>query len=35
MKYLAFTNDSLIIMYAGIRGTLAADDELKGFGEET
>jgi hypothetical protein len=34
MKYPAFTNDSLTMMYEGIRGALAADDALSGLGEE-
>jgi hypothetical protein len=34
MNYEAFTNDSLTMMYEGIRGALAADDALKGQGEE-
>ena len=34
MNYQAFTNDSLTMMYEGIRGALAADDELKARGEE-
>ena len=34
MNYQAFTNDSLTMMYEGIRGALAADAELKGQGEE-
>jgi hypothetical protein len=34
MKYQAFTNDSLTMMYEGIRGALAADDALSGLGEE-
>ena len=29
MKYQAFTNDSLTMMYEGVRGALAADDALK------
>jgi hypothetical protein len=29
MDYEAFTNDSLTMMYEGIRGALAADDDLK------
>jgi hypothetical protein len=29
MNYAAFTNDSLTMMYEGIRGALAADDALK------
>ena len=29
MNYQAFTNDSLTMMYEGIRGALAADDALK------
>jgi len=28
MNYQAFTNDSLTMMYKGIRGALAADDAL-------
>jgi hypothetical protein len=35
MNYRAFTNDSLAMMYAGIRGSLAVDDVLVGQGEET
>jgi hypothetical protein len=35
MNYQAFTNDSLTMMYAGIRGALDADDALKELGEET
>jgi hypothetical protein len=34
MNYLAFTNDSLTMMYEAIRGALAADDSLEGLGEE-
>ena len=34
MNYEAFTNDSLTMMYEGIRGALAADDGLCGLGEE-
>ena len=34
MNYQAFTNDSLTMMYEGIRGALAADDALSGLGEE-
>jgi hypothetical protein len=34
MNYPAFTNDSLTMMYEGIRGALAADDSLRGSGEE-
>jgi hypothetical protein len=34
MNYQAFTNDSLTMMYEGIRGALAADDALIGLGEE-
>ena len=34
MNYQAFTNDSLTMMYEGIRGALAADDSLSGLGEE-
>ena len=29
MNYQAFTNDSLTMMYEGIRGALAVDDALK------
>jgi hypothetical protein len=35
MNYQAFTNDSLTMMYESIRGALAADEALKGQGEET
>jgi len=34
MNYQAFTNDSLTMMYEGIRGALAADDALKEQGDE-
>jgi hypothetical protein len=34
MNYPAFTNDSLTMMYEGIRGALTADDALSGLGEE-
>jgi len=34
MNYEAFNNDSLTMMYEGIRGALAADDGLCGLGEE-
>ena len=34
MDYKTFTNDSLTMMYEGIRGALAADDGLSGLGEE-
>jgi hypothetical protein len=34
MDYQAFTNDSLTMMYEGVRGALAADDALRGEGEE-
>jgi hypothetical protein len=34
MNYQAFTNDSLTMMYEGIRGALSADDALSGLGEE-
>ncbi len=33
MNYQAFTNDSLTMMYEGVRGALAADDALKAGGE--
>jgi hypothetical protein len=35
MDYQAFTNDSLTMMYEGVRGALAADDALSGLGEES
>jgi hypothetical protein len=35
MNYPAFTNDSLTMMYEGVRGVLAADDALKQQGMET
>jgi hypothetical protein len=35
MNYPAFTNDSLTMVYEGIRGALAADDALKAQGQET
>jgi len=34
MNYQAFTNDSLTMMYEGVRGALAADDAFKKQGEE-
>ena len=34
MNYQAFTNDSLTMMYEGIRGALASDDAFSGLGEE-
>ena len=34
MNYGAFTNDSLTMMYEGVRGALASDDALKARGEE-
>jgi hypothetical protein len=34
MDYQAFTNDSLTMMYEGIRGALAADDEFSRLGGE-
>jgi hypothetical protein len=34
MNCQAFTNDSLTMMYEGIRGALAADEALRGQGEE-
>jgi hypothetical protein len=34
MNYQAFVNDSLTMMYEGIRGALAADDESTRFGGE-
>ena len=35
MNYQAFTNDSLTMMYEGIRGALASDDALVSLGEES
>jgi hypothetical protein len=35
MNYRAFTNDSLTMMYEGVRGALAADDALTRQGMET
>ena len=35
MNYKAFTNDSLTMMYEGVRGALATDDALKGQDLET
>jgi hypothetical protein len=34
MNYQAFTNDSLTMMYEGIRGALVSDDARAGLGEE-
>jgi|SRR5450432_1806619 hypothetical protein len=34
MNYQAFTNDSLTMMYEGVRGALGSDDGLSGLGEE-
>ena len=34
MNYQAFTNDSLTMMYEGVRGALAADNALKQQGDE-
>ncbi len=34
MNYQAFTNDSLTMMYQGVRGALAADDALSEMGKE-
>ena len=34
MNYQAFTNDSLSMLYEGIRGAIAADDALKRQGLE-
>jgi hypothetical protein len=33
MNYQAFTNDSLTMMYEGVRGALVADDAFEGRGE--
>ena len=35
MNYRAFTNDSLTMMYEGIRGALATDGTLKAQGDES
>ena len=35
MNYGAFSNDSLTMMYEGVRGALATDDAVKGQGGET
>jgi hypothetical protein len=35
MNYQAFTNDSLTMMYEGVRGALASDDAAKEQGGET
>jgi hypothetical protein len=35
MDYGAFSNDSLSMMYEGVRGALAADDALEEQGEDT
>ncbi|MEH2493553.1 hypothetical protein V1294_000032 [Bradyrhizobium sp. AZCC 1678] len=34
MDYQAFTNDSLTMMYEGIRGALASDDAQKAAGDQ-
>jgi hypothetical protein len=34
MNYQAFTNDSLTMMYEGVRGALESDDELVVLGEQ-
>jgi hypothetical protein len=34
MNYQAFTNNSLTMMYEGVRGALAADDALEKDGHE-
>jgi hypothetical protein len=34
MNYHAFTNDTLTMMYHGVRGALAADDALSELGKE-
>jgi hypothetical protein len=34
MNYQAFTNESLTMMYHGVRGALAADDALSDLGAE-
>jgi hypothetical protein len=35
LNYQAFTNDSLTMMYEGVRGALASDDTTKAQGGET
>jgi hypothetical protein len=35
VNYQAFTDDSLTMMYEAVRGALAADDALRGQGEES
>ena len=35
MNYQAFTNDSLTMMYEGVRGALASDDATTAQGGET
>jgi hypothetical protein len=35
LNYQAFTNDSLTLMYEGVRGALASDDTTKAQGGET
>jgi hypothetical protein len=35
MNYPAVSNDSLTMMYEGVRGALAADEALKAQGQET
>jgi hypothetical protein len=35
MNYEAFTNDSLTMMYEGIRGALRADDDLQRDGQDS
>jgi hypothetical protein len=34
MNYQAFTDDSLTMMYEGIRGALESDGQLVGLGEQ-
>lgn len=34
MNYAAFTNDSLLMIYEGVRGALAVDDGLNASGEK-
>jgi len=34
MNYRAFTNESLTMMYEGVRGALESDDELVGLDEQ-
>jgi hypothetical protein len=35
VNYQAFTNESIMMMYEGVRGALAADDALEARGEQS